>query len=105
MKVSDHMLRGYGMSKGKAIGTLEENGKVCAIGAYLLSRYGDALETSHGDWNEFNDAFEREYGVSCAMANNGVEAYGEDRSSYRDEDGLPGLSIPVIAGMLKAIGY
>lgn len=100
MKPHQHMLRGLEMSghNDKAIGTLlDGNGRVCAIGAYFLSRHKDA-EKCGRDWHPMETKFCDAYGVGIAEANNGI---GNDEL---DENGQRGLSIPTIAGMLKAIG-
>lgn len=98
MKPHEHMLRGYEKNAQveKAIGILRDyEGRVCAVGAYLLSANGDAED--YCGWTAINTPFFDAYGIGIAQANNGV---GE---AILDENGQPGLSIPTIAGMLKAI--
>jgi hypothetical protein len=110
MKYSDVMLKGFAKAEGrKAIGArgeIGDDGKlhVCAIGAVALQIDGDPWGDA-GDVfvnSEAYRAFEREFGINLAGANNGYS----DSDAARDCDsGKPGLPIDVIAGMLKAIGH
>ena len=104
MKVHEHMLRGYEMSgeRTKAIGTLlDASGAVCALGAYFLSKHGDAEVCDKEDWQDINTKFCDAYGLDIVEANNGTTS---DADCCPDENGQRGFSIPTIAGMLKAIG-
>ena len=104
MKPSEHMLFGLAASEGKCVGGLSQGERVCAVGAMFKSMYGEARPHMYMR----NDDAERRvgtlihkaYGCSIAALNDGdlPEAKG-----YRDHNGLPGLCIEDIAGMLDAI--
>ena len=101
MKYSAAMLKGYALIgvDRKAIGKLQDDtGAVCAIGAVNVGFGRSPFDVGAFLNQRPLEAFRKAYGIPIATANNG---YGE---RHLDENGQPGLSIPTIAGMLKAIG-